>query len=128
MSRPKRRLKKTNEDDDYIDFGMLGKGFIFLGVILLFVYFFMFLLILTVPEEAIWDDAFVGANEILAATTLPGIILIIIGGLLYFFHIQFVKLGEFAAEVESGEFERKLAEEACYQESETRGRGSETRD
>ncbi len=107
----KRVMKTKNEDDNYIDFGALGKGFLFLGVVLLFMYVFLYLFSITVPEESIWDDAFLGVTNIFTATTMPAIILMVIGGLLYFFHLQFVKLGEFAAEVESGEFERKLAEE-----------------
>jgi hypothetical protein len=115
MNHPKKRLRKAkmnnDDDDNYIDFGALGKGFLFLGVVLLFMYVLLYLFSTTVPEESIWDDAFLGVTNIFTAMTMPAIILMVIGGLLYFFHLQFVKLGEFAAEVESGEFERKLAEE-----------------
>ncbi len=110
----KRAIKPKKEDENYLDFGTLGKGFIILGVILLFMYVFLYLFTITVPEESIWDDAFLGVTNIFTVAIIPAIILIFIGGLLYFFHLQFVKLGEFAAEVESGEFEKK-----CLNEFET---------
>jgi hypothetical protein len=123
----KRNNNHTN-NDNYIDFGSVGKGLIFLGVILLFIYFVLYIFTITVPENSIWDDAFLGVNNIFTATTIPAIILLFIGGLLYFFHIQFVKLGEFAAEVESGEFERELAEKSKGKSVDTRGQGSGVRD
>ena len=76
MNRPQKRLRKlkinnNEEDDNYIEFGSLGKGFIILGVLLLFMYVFLYLFTITVPEESIWDDAFLGVTNIFTATTMP---------------------------------------------------------
>jgi hypothetical protein len=112
IKKRRRKIKSKELDDKYIDFGSLAKGFMILGLVLLFIYSVLFIFTVTIPDESIWDDAFLGMANIFIATTVPAIILLFIGGLLYFFHIQFVKLGEFAAEVESGEFERKLSKKS----------------
>jgi len=100
-----------NNDDNYLDLGGVGRGFIILGSILLLIYMVFILISANPAEGSIWDDAYTGDVDAISSALPISIILIAIGVIFYFFHYQFVQLSDFATEVESGEFEKKVLKE-----------------
>jgi hypothetical protein len=95
---------------DY-NFASINKGLILLGIILLITYIIFIISGATVSDQSIWEDSFSGSTTPLSWVLPIGLLLIVIPLILYFFHIQFVELSEFAEEVESGEFEKKILKE-----------------
>jgi len=89
----------------YDDFktGFFYKLSLALGIILLLIYVFLKILSLLVSED---DGGFVGllhnlANSGFAEPVIAfSIILLGVGFILYFFHLQFIKLGKIADDVE----------------------------
>jgi hypothetical protein len=105
---PKNWFDKT---DSYFDLEHIIWSFILLGVVLLITFILFFISSATVPSESIWDDSFTGQLGTFGWVLPLSLLLILVGGILYFFYRQFSKLAEFAAEVESGEFEEKVLKE-----------------
>jgi len=99
------------KNNSYFHFGTILKGLIILGLVILLTFGLFYVVASTVPSESIWDDAFASRKVDLFFFVPVGMVLVILGSVFYFIHREFVKLGEFAAEVESGEFEKKLQEE-----------------
>jgi hypothetical protein len=97
----------SQQQTDY-NFASINKGLILLGVILLVIYFVFIISGSTVSDQHIWEDSYSGSVGPLSWVLPIGLLLITIPLILYFFHIQFVKLSEFAEEVESGEFEKRI--------------------
>ncbi|WP_455392608.1 hypothetical protein [[Eubacterium] cellulosolvens] len=105
---PKERFKQSGS---YFEVDHIFKGIILLGVILLITFLIFFISSSTVPSESIWEDSFTGSSSPFLWVLPMSLVLILIGGILYFFHLQFSKLARFAEEVESGEFEKKVLKE-----------------
>ena len=108
----KRRLRRKikvqiEEDSSYFDLGSLSKGLFLFGIILILTYS-LFILTMNSSTDSIWDDAYVGRLGAFFFIVPLSFILILASVILFFFHRQFVELSEFAEEVESGEFERKI--------------------
>jgi len=116
-SNHKRRLKKAKSDDtSYFDTGSIAKGLIILGAVFLVMGVLYFIVSTNSPEGSIHEDQIRGGGDIRGTGYIEGLVcisfvLIAIGAIVYFFNRQFTKLSDFAQEVESGEFERKLKEE-----------------
>ena len=100
--------KNTEQE---LDFGSITKGLVLLGVMLLVTYLIFILASASVSDQSIWDDAYSGTSRTLGWVVPVSILLIVIPLILYFFNLQFTKLADFAAEVESGEFEKKVLAE-----------------
>ena len=111
--RKRKKQVKPYEDnsDNYLDMGSVGRGFVILGCILLLIYMVFYLITINPAEGSIWDDAYAGDIDAINSALPISIILIAIGMIFYFFHYQFVRLSEFALEVESGEFEQEVIKE-----------------
>lgn len=109
--RKKQSQTSENNSDRYLDLGSVGRGFVILGSILLLIYMVYYLITINPAEGSIWDDAYAGDVDAINSALPLSIILITIGIIFYFFHYQFVRLSEFALEVESGEFEKKIMKE-----------------
>ena len=97
-------------NNSYFDTSPISKGLILLGVILLFVYCLYFVVSTNTPQESIHEDQMRGPGSIDFVVPIS-ILFIIVGGIFLFFSRQFVKLSDFAQEVESGEFEKQILEE-----------------
>ena len=105
---PKNWLDRT---DSYFNLEHIVLSFMLLGAVLLITFILFLISSTTVPGESIWDDAFVGQRGTFIWVLPLSLVLILVGGILYFFNRQFSKLSEFAAEVESGEFEKRVLKE-----------------
>ena len=97
--------------DSYLSLEHIIWSFMLLGAVLLITFILFLISSSTVPGNSIWDDAFVGQRGTFIWVLPLSLVLILVGGILYFFYRQFSKLSEFAAEVESGEFEKKVLKE-----------------
>jgi hypothetical protein len=104
-------MNEDENEDSYFDFGTLSKGLMILGIIVLLMYALLYISSFITSSQETWEGSFVGdVNAFLCALPLS-IILLVAGGILYFFHRAFNDLGAFAQEVESGEFEEKISKE-----------------
>ena len=103
----KTRLKKNNS---FFDTSPISKGLIILGIIFLLIYYLYFGVSSNTPQDNIHEDQIRGPG--LLDWFVPiSLLLIIVGAIFLFISHQFVKLSEFAQEVESGEFEKKVLDE-----------------
>jgi hypothetical protein len=99
-----------NKNDSNSDASSISKGLIFLGIVLLLTYGLYFGYSSNTPEENIHEDQFRGTGALNWVIPIS-IIFIFVGAIFLFIDRQMVKLSEFAQEVESGEFEKKVLEE-----------------
>ena len=105
------KMKKRVVKGKYFDFGSISKGFIFLGIIILITYALFLIVAVFTYNDNIWDDAAAGQEGTFTWIIPLSFIFIFVGIIIYYLHTQFVKLSDFAKEVESGEFEAELEKE-----------------
>ncbi|MFW9878109.1 MAG: hypothetical protein ACFFG0_33935 [Candidatus Thorarchaeota archaeon] len=98
------------KNNSYFDISPISKGVILLGIILLLIYCIYFIVISSSPPENIHEDQIRGEGSFDWIVPIS-LFLIIIGAIFLFIGHQFVKLSEFAQDVESGEFEKKVLKE-----------------
>jgi hypothetical protein len=96
--------------NSYFTTSPISNGLILLGIILFLVYCFYSVVSANPPSESIHEDQIRGSGSF--DWVIPiSLILIIIGAVFLFINHQFDRLSEFAQEVESGDFEKKVLEE-----------------
>ena len=103
----KTKFKKNNS---YFDTSPISKGLIILGIVLLLTYYLYFVVSSNTSQNNIHEDQIRGPGLLDWFVPLS-LLLIIVGAIFLFISHQFVKLSEFAQEVDSGEFEKKVLEE-----------------
>ena len=104
------RKKKVEGDGSDFDFVSISRGIFILGIVILITWILYFIASTNTPEENISEDEFRGPNVIVCAIPIA-VILIGLGVFLFFINRGFLGLVEFAEEVESGEFEKKVLKE-----------------
>jgi hypothetical protein len=112
------QLNENNEvnNNSYYDFGSLSMILIVSGFLMLFTFILFYIGAFMSTMEGTWEGSFAGnVNAIICALPL-GIVLLIAGIVMFIFHRLFSDLGDFAEEVESGEFEEKIISELELEE------------
>ena len=110
IKKKNKSIKKRLKNKSYFDTSPISKGLILLGIVLLLVDCLYLIVSSNTPSENIHEDQIRGPASFDFIIPIS-LFLIIVGAVFLFISHQFVKLSDFAQEVESGEFEKKVLKE-----------------